>query len=409
MKIRETIPLAVWALLRNKTRSFLTTLGVIIGVASVISMVAVGEGAKARVEGIFASMGTNLLIVLSGSTMSGGVMGGFGSMPTLTWDDLAALRKDAPAVRAVAPQLTTRLTAVSDDANWTTAVAGSSPEYFDVRAWSLARGSLFASSDVESGNKVIVMGQTVADKLFSAGVNPIGRTVRLRSVPFQVIGVLQRKGQSPMGQDYDDIAVIPVTTFQAKIQGGLGKYIPGVLLVSAKTAEETARAKQQMAAILRDRHHLASDAEDDFDIRNLTEIANAQRQGTNALTGLLAAIAIVSLVVGGIGIMNIMLVSVTERTREIGLRMAVGAKPSHLMTQFLVEAVALSTAGGILGTAFGLFAARTLATRLGLPFATRADMIGLAFGFSALVGIGFGLYPARKAARLEPIDALRYE
>jgi putative ABC transport system permease protein len=409
MKLRETLPLAARALLRNKMRSFLTTLGVIIGVASVISMVAVGEGAKARVEGIFASMGTNLLIVLSGSTTSGGVMGGFGSMPTLTWDDLAALRKEAPAVRAVAPQLSTRLTIVSDDANWTTAVAGSTPEYFDIRAWTLATGSLFASSDTEAGNKVIVLGQTVADKLFGSGINPVGRTVRLRSVPFQIIGTLERKGQSPMGQDYDDIAVIPVTTFQAKIQGSLGKYIPGVLIVSAKTAADTARAQQQMAAILRDRHHLAADTEDDFNIRNLTEIANAQQQGTKALTGLLAAIAVVSLVVGGIGIMNIMLVSVTERTREIGLRMAVGAKPSHLLMQFLVEATALSTAGGLLGTAFGFFAARALATRLGWPFATRVDMIVLAFGFSLLVGVCFGLYPARKASQLDPIEALRYE
>jgi len=409
MNVVETLPLAGRALLRNKVRSFLTTLGVIIGVASVISMVAVGEGAKARVEGIFASMGTNLLIVLSGSTMSGGVMGGFGSMPTLTWDDLAAIRKEAPAVRAVAPVLSTRITIVSDDANWTTMVAGSTPDYFDIRALAPARGSLFASSDNESGNKVVVVGQTVADKVFGAGVDPLGRIVRLRSVPFQIVGILQRKGQSPMGQDYDDVAIIPATTFQAKIQGSLGKYIPGILAVSAKTAKDTTRAQEQMAVILRDRHHLASDAEDDFSIRNLMEIASASQQGTKALTGLLAAIAIVSLVVGGIGIMNIMLVSVTERTKEIGLRMAVGAKPSHLLMQFLVEALALSTVGGVLGTAIGVFAARTLAIRLGWPFATRLDMILLAFGFSVVVGVAFGLYPARKAALLEPIDALRYE
>jgi putative ABC transport system permease protein len=408
MKIFETLPLAGRALLRNKVRSFLTTLGVIIGVASVISMVAVGEGAKARVEGIFASMGTNLLIVLSGSTMSGGVMGGFGSMPTLTWDDMAAIRKEAPAVRAVAPVLSARITIVSDDANWTTMIAGSTPDYFDVRALSSARGSLFANSDNESGNKVMVVGQTVADKLFG-GIDPIGRVVRLRSVPFQIIGVLERKGQSPMGQDYDDVAIVPVATFQAKIQGSLGKYIPGILAVSAKSAAETSRAQEQMAAILRDRHHLASDNEDDFNIRNLTEIANASQQGTKALTGLLAAIAIVSLVVGGIGIMNIMLVSVTERTKEIGLRMAVGAKPFHLLMQFLVEALALSMVGGLLGTGIGLFTARALAMRLGWPFATRLDMMVLAFGFSVLVGVVFGLYPARKAAQLEPIDALRYE
>jgi putative ABC transport system permease protein len=409
MRLTETLPLATRALLRNKTRSFLTMLGVIIGVASVISMVAVGEGAKSRVEGVFAAMGTNLLIVLSGSTSSGGVMGGFGSMPTLTWDDLAAIRKEAPAVRTAAPQLGTRLTIVSDDANWTTSVSGTTPEYFDIRAWTLARGSLFAASDVESGAKIIVLGQTVADKLFGAGIEPVGRSVRLRSVPFQVIGVLQRKGQSPMGTDYDDVAVIPVSTFQAKIQGGLGKYVPGILIVSAKSAEGTGLAQKQMAAILRDHHHLASEAEDDFNIRNLTEIATAQQQGTKALTALLAAIAVVSLVVGGIGIMNIMLVSVTERTREIGLRMAVGAKPFNVLLQFLVESMALSTVGGILGIAGGSFAARALATKLGWPFATRPDMMLVAFGFSALVGVGFGLYPARKASQLDPIEALRYE
>ena len=409
MRVTQTIPLAARALLRNKTRSFLTMLGVIIGVASVISMVAVGEGAKARVEGVFAAMGTNLLIVLSGSSSSGGVMGGFGSMPTLTWDDLAAIRKEAPAVRAAAPQLSTRLTVLSDDANWTTGVIGTTPEYFDIRAWILAKGSLFAPSDVDSGSKVIVLGQTVADKLFGAGVEPVGRTVRLRSVPFQVIGVLQRKGQSPMGTDYDDITLIPVSAFQAKIQGSLGKYVPGIIVVSATKAADTGRAQKQMASILRDRHHLGSEAEDDFNIRNLTEMASAQQQGTKALTALLAAIAVVSLVVGGIGIMNIMLVSVTERTREIGLRMAVGAKPANVLMQFLLESIALSTVGGVLGIAFGSIAARTLATKLGWPFATRPDMVLLAFTFSALVGVAFGLYPARKAAQLDPIEALRYE
>jgi len=411
VNVTQTITIATRALLRNKTRSFLTTLGVIIGVASVISMVAVGEGAKARVEGVFASMGTNVLIVLSGSTSSGGVMGGFGSMPTLTWGDLNAIRHEVPAVRWAAPQITTRATIQSDDANWTTAVAGTSSEYFDIRAWSLGHGSLFTTSDEDAGAKVIVLGETVAEKLFNPGDDPVGKTIRVRGVPFQVIGVLARKGQSPMGTDYDDIAVIPVSTFQAKIQGGLQNYVAGVLIVSATAPEDTGRAQREITDLLRDRHHLASGKsnDDDFSIRNLTEIAAAQQQGTMALTGLLAAIAIVSLVVGGIGIMNIMLVSVRERTREVGLRMAIGAKPWHVLAQFLVEAVTLSTAGGLVGVALGVGLAKTLATKLGWPYTTRLDMILISFGFSALVGIVFGLYPARKASRLDPIEALRYE
>ena len=405
----SVIPLAARALMRNKTRSLLTMLGVIIGVASVISMVAVGEGAKRRVEGVFASMGTNLLIVLSGSTTTGGMAGGFGSMPTLTWGDLAAIQKEAPAVATAAPAMVSKVTIVADEANWTTSVTGTTPEFFDIRAWKLARGSLFAQADVDSGNKVVVLGQTVADKLFGSGVNPIGRTVRIRSVPFVVIGILDRKGQSPMGTDYDDTSVIPYTTFQAKIQGSLGQYIPGIIIVSARSAGETTRAQKEIAGILRDRHHLGSDAEDDFSIRNLTEIANAQQQGTRALTGLLAAIAVVSLLVGGIGIMNIMLVSVTERTREIGVRMAVGAKPWHVLAQFLVEAVTLAMAGGVIGLGAGIITARVVASKFGFPFATRVDMMILAFAFSAIVGVAFGLYPARKASRLDPIEALRYE
>jgi putative ABC transport system permease protein len=409
MKVWQTLPLALKALNRNRTRSLLTTLGVVIGVASVISMVAVGEGARARVEGVFATMGTNMLIVISGSTSSGGVMGGFGSMPTLTWEDLGAIRTQAPAVRVAAPATNTRATILSDEANWTTGLFGTTPEYFAIRNWRVARGSAFAEEDLESASKLLVLGQTAADKLFGAGVNPVGRSVRVRSIPFTVIGVLERKGQSPMGSDYDDMAVMPITTFQSKIQGGLQKYIPGVILVSAVSATDTGRAQREMTAILRDKHHIASETEDDFSIRNLTEIANAQQQGTKALTALLAAIAVVSLLVGGIGIMNIMLVSVTERTREIGVRMAVGAKRWHVLTQFLVEAVALSLAGGVIGVVLGIAAARAVAARLTFPFSIHADTAVIALLFSGLVGVAFGIYPARKAARLDPIEALRYE
>jgi putative ABC transport system permease protein len=409
MKVGQTFPLALRALNRNKVRSLLTTLGVVIGVASVISMVAVGEGAKARVAGIFSNMGTNMLVVLSGSTSSGGVMGGFGSMPTLTWGDLDAIRTQAPAVRFAAPALSTRATLLSDDANWTTGVAGTTPEFFAIRAWPVARGTAFGQDDVDAAAKIIILGQTASDKLFGPNVDPIGRTVRLRSTPFIVTGLLERKGQSPMGTDYDDTSIVPLRTFQSKIQGGLQNYIPGAVLVSAISSTDTTRAEREIAAILRDRHHIGNKDEDDFSIRNLTEIARAQQQGTQALTALLAAIAIVSLLVGGIGIMNIMLVSVTERTREIGLRMAVGAKRGHVLLQFLVEAIALSMAGGLLGVAIGVVVARIVASRFGFPFRERLDMALIAFGFSAFVGVLFGLYPARKAARLDPIEALRFE
>ncbi len=409
MNIASVLPVALEALRRNKTRSFLTALGVIIGVASVISMVAVGEGAKARVSSVFSAMGTNVLIVLSGTTRSGGVAGGFGSLPTLTWDDLHAIRTQAPAVRAAAPQQNTRATIMFEDQNWTTGVTGTSPEFFDIRAWRIARGSLFAEPDVEAAAKVIVLGQTVSDKLFGPNVDALGKTVRIRSVPFLVVGLLERKGQSPMGSDYDDVSYIPISTFQNQIQGGLQKYIAGIIVVSATSAEDTARAQAEVSAILRDKHHLDPTDDDDFNIRNLTEIANAQQQGTQALTALLAAIAVVSLVVGGIGIMNIMLVSVTERTREIGVRMAVGAKPWHILTQFLAEAVTLSMVGGAIGVGIGVGLARVVVERLGWAYTTRLDMILLSFGFSAVVGVAFGLYPARKASRLDPIEALRYE
>jgi len=409
MRILNVLPIALRALLRNKTRSFLTTLGVIIGVASVISMVAVGEGAKSRVAGVFAAMGTNMLIVLSGSTATGGVAGGFGSLPTLTWDDLRAIRTQAPAVRWAAPAQMSKVTISNEDQNWTSTLTGSSPEFFDIRNWTIDKGSLFADADLDASAKVIVLGGTVSDKVFGPGVDPVGKTVRIRAVPFLVVGLLHRKGQSPMGTDYDDAAFVPISTFQNQIQGGLQKFIAGIILVSAISSDDTTRAQAEITSLLRDRHHLASADEDDFSIRNLAEMASAQQQGTQALTALLAAIAVVSLVVGGIGIMNIMLVSVTERTREIGVRMAVGAKPWHILAQFLAEAVTLSMIGGLMGVALGSVLARVVAARLGWTYSTRVDMALLSFGFSALVGVGFGLYPARKASRLDPIEALRYE
>ena len=397
------------ALLRNRMRSFLTTLGVIIGVAAVIAMVAIGEGAKARVEQSFAAMGTSMLIVMSGTTTSGGARGGFGSMPTLTWDDMRAIQSEVPSVRLAVPSLRSVSQILSEDQNWTTTVTGTTPEYFEIRSWGMQRGAAFTTSDVDGGTKVAVLGQTVSDRLFGPGNDAVGQIVRIRNIPFQVVGVMQRKGQSAQGQDYDDAVLVPASTFQTKIQGGLQKFINGAIFVSAVSPGQTARAEREVTALLRDRHRIQPGSDDDFSIRNLTEIASAQQEGTRTLTLLLSSIAAVSLLVGGIGIMNIMLVSVTERTREIGLRMAVGAKPKDILAQFLAEALALSTAGGLFGVGLGLFVANRLATQFDWPVLVRPDIILLSVGFSSLVGIAFGLYPARKASLLDPIEALRYE
>ena len=404
-----TVLVAFRAVLRNKMRSFLTTLGIIIGVAAVIAMMAIGAGAKAQVEAAFAAMGTNLLIVMPGSSSAGGSYGGFGSQPTLTWDDLAAIRSEVPSVRSAAPQLRSSQSLVSEEMNWTSQVTGTSPEYFDIRSWPCSSGATFTQQDVDGGAKVVVLGQTVVERLFGRDANPVGMTVRIGKSPFSVVGVLVRKGQSPMGQDYDDAVFIPVTTFAQRIQGGLGKFINGSLQVQATGSDTTQRAMAEVTALLRDRHHLAPGADDDFSIRNLSELAGAQAQGTETMTTLLASVAAVSLLVGGIGIMNIMLVSVTERTREIGLRMAIGAKPRSILLQFLVEALVLSLAGGLIGVGLGVGTANWLASKFKWPMQIQADVISISVVFSALVGIVFGLYPARKASQLDPIDALRYE
>ena len=402
---------AVRALTRNALRSLLTTLGIIIGVAAVIAMVAIGEGAKARVEQAFASMGTNLLVLMPGTTTAGGVHGGFGSLPTLTWDDLRAIQdpQQVPSVRFASPQLRATVPVISEDQNWTTQVSGVAPEYFDIRSWPVGKGARFTQGDVEASNKVVVLGQTVVDKLYGANADPVGQVVRIKNIPFTIIGVADKKGQSANGQDYDDAAFVPYTTFGSKIQGGLKNYISGTVYVGAASSADTARAEKQITALLRDRHHIGQGMDDDFSIRNLTEMASAQQEGTNTFTSLLFWVAVISLVIGGIGIMNIMLVSVTERTREIGLRMAVGAKPAHLLIQFVVEALSLSMIGGLLGVGVGLVGALWVSTALKWPMLVRPDIILIAVGFSAVVGLVFGLYPAYKASRLDPIDALRHE
>jgi putative ABC transport system permease protein len=404
----QTFRVAARALLRNKMRSFLTTLGIVIGVGAVIAMVAIGEGAKKRVEDAFSTMGADLLIILPGTTTRGGAFGGFGSMPTLTWDDLKAIRAEIPSVRAAAVQLRASAQVISDEQNWTTSVTGTSPEFFEIRSWPVGSGSLFTASDVDGGTKVAVLGKTVAEKIFGVGADPVGQTVRIKNIPFQVVGVLSPKGQSPMGQDYDDVVFVPQSAFLAKIQGGLQKFISGAIIVGAQ-AGQTKRAERQISDLLRDRHRIPLGGDDDFSIRNLTDIASAQQQGVSTITTLLAAIAAVSLVVGGIGIMNIMLVSVTERTREIGIRMAVGARPRDILAQFLVEALTLAIAGGAIGVALGVFGAQLLAARFGWPMLIRPDIVAVSVLFSGVVGVAFGIYPARKASRLDPIEALRFE
>jgi len=405
----QTLHIAVRALLRNKMRSFLTTLGVVIGVGAVIAMVAIGEGAKANVAAQFAAMGTDLLIVTSGSSSSGGARGGSGSAPTLTWEDVEAIRSQLRSVRYVAPNLRSSAQVVSEEQNWSTSVIGTTPEYFSIRNWPASQGAMFTQSDIDGGTKVVVLGKTVADQLFGPGTNPMGQIVRIKNTPFEVVGVAAAKGQSAQGQDYDDVAFVPSSTFQAKIQGGLQKFVNGSLFVGADPALGTAAAQRDITELLRERHQIRRGADDDFSIRNLAEMASAQQEGTQTMTTLLASIAAVSLLVGGIGIMNIMLVSVTERTREIGVRMAIGAKPRHILAQFLVESLSLSLLGGLLGVVLGTLAAQQLSSRFGWTMLIRVDVTIVAVGFSAFVGVVFGLYPAYKASRLDPIQALRFE
>ncbi len=391
--------------MRNKLRSFLTTLGMIFGVGAVIATVAIGEGARSAVEAAFASMGTNLLVVLPGTTTSGGARGGAGTQPTLTWDDLKAIRSEVPSVRYAVAVLRSGSQVLSEDANWTTQVQGTEPDFFEIRNWPMLVGTRFTQSDVDAGTKVVVLGATVADRLFGPNANPVGQLVRIRNIPFQVVAVAGRKGQSPFGQDYDDAVFIPLTTYMAKVQGGLQKFIAGQILITGVTA---ARAEADVTALLRDRHNLKG-GDDDFSIRNLAEVASAQEESSRTVSLLLAIVAGVSLLVGGIGIMNIMLVSVTERTREIGTRMAIGARGMDILMQFLVEAVTLATLGGLLGIAFGVLTARWMTSLFHWPVLFRADVILVSVVFSALVGVVFGLYPAQKASRLDPIEALRFE
>jgi putative ABC transport system permease protein len=408
MNIFTTFRTAMRALFRNKLRSLLTVLGIVIGIAAVIAMVAVGQGAREQIREVFDAMGTNLLVVTPGSQSSGGARSGAGSAMSLTWDDVAAIRTEAPAVKWAAITMSAHVQIAADDQNWNTQVTGTEPEYFQIRNWPVVSGEAFTEDAAKSGAPVVVLGKTVVTNLFGDS-DPVGQSVRIGGKPFEVVGVLASKGQSAMGSDYDDAAFVPAVTFQRKIEGGLGNRFRGQVYVSAVSEEATAQAADQIAGLLRERHRIEGDDEDDFRIRNLSDLAQARQQSTDTTTALLAAVAMVSLVVGGIGIMNIMLVSVIERTREIGVRMAVGAPPGAILLQFLVESLVLSAIGGALGLAGGYAAARYLSSNLGWPLLFPNQTAALAVAVSGAVGMVFGLYPAIKASQLDPITALRYE
>ena len=408
INIPSTLRISFRALKVNKMRSALTMLGIIIGVGAVITMLAVGTGASKKIAEQISSMGSNLLIILPGATTAGGVRMGAGTQPTLTMGDAEAIQKECPAVSDVAPILNGVAQVVYGHQNWATGVVGTTPGMLSVRDWPLASGRPFTQQDVKSATKVCLLGQTVVDNLFG-DMDPSGQIIRIKKVPFTVVGVLAKKGQSPQGQDQDDTIYIPVTTAQKKLFGTTFPGMVRIMMVKAKSTEDLAPAEKQINELLRQRHHIGMKQENDFTVRNLTQIMETAEQSTKVMTLLLGAIASVSLLVGGIGIMNIMLVSVTERTREIGIRMAIGAKTWDIRLQFIIEALTLSLVGGIVGIIVGVSGSKILSVLAGWSTVISPFSILLAFGFSGLVGIFFGFYPAYKASLLDPIDALRYE
>jgi putative ABC transport system permease protein len=392
----------------NKMRSALTMLGIIIGVGAVIAMIAVGSGAKARIAEQIASMGSNMLIILSGSSTSGGLRFGAGTVPTLTVEDAKAISTEIPSVKYVAPSLSGIAQVVFGNQNWSTIVNGTTPEVLEIREWPLAEGRPFTQQDVDGATKVCLLGRTVVDSLFG-GIDPIGQIVRIKNVPFTVIGVLAPKGQSTWGQDQDDAIFVPLTTAQKKL---FGMQFPGmvrIIYVQAREPEVMKDVENQINDLLRQRHRIQPNQDNDFSVRNLTEIMSTREQSASVMSLLLGAIASISLIVGGIGIMNIMLVSVTERTREIGIRIAVGAKGRDILLQFLIESLVLSLIGGTVGIAIGVAGTFVLSSFTQWPILFSVEAILLAFLFSGSVGVFFGFYPARKASMLNPIEALRYE
>ncbi len=408
MEIFQSAKIAFRALRVNKTRSFLTMLGIIIGIAAVIVMVAIGSGARTIIAEQISSVGSNILLVIPGSTTSGGIRVGAGSTMSLTYEDAEAVQNECPSVYLVSPIIRGTAQVVYGNQNWSTLIMGSTPAMIEVREWPLVAGRNFTKADVSAATKTCLLGQTVVEMLFGSE-DPLGKIIRIKNVPFAVIGVLESKGQSPHGSDQDDVVFIPLRTAQRKIFGGQFPNSIGAMMVKTKTPEDLAVAEKEVSALLNQRHRIAPGKESDFSVRNLAEILSVAEKSSQVMSLLLGAVASISLIVGGIGIMNIMLVSVTERTREIGIRMAIGAKERDILFQFLIEAVLLTVIGGFIGMLVGSLGAVVVGRVLDWPILISLQSILIAFFFSAAVGLFFGFYPARKAAGMNPIDALRYE
>ena len=405
MGILDVFEIALISLTRNKIRSFLTMLGIIIGVGAVIAMMAVGTGAQESIKQQIASLGTNVILIFPGSFNQGGVRSGTGTSASITPEDLNAIQSQCPSVAMASPSVRDNGQIVYQEQNWRTSIIGATPEYFAIRSWPVASGQYFTDADIRGATKVCVIGQSISDNLFK-GNDPVGSIIRIKKMPFKIVGVLSVKGQSAQGSDQDDIIIAPYTTVQKKMSG---QTFLGSILASAISEDAMPDAQSQITELLRVRHKLQPWDDNDFTVRSQTEIATAAASTTQVLTILLASIASISLIVGGIGIMNIMLVSVTERTKEIGIRMAIGATGNNILMQFLIEAIVLSLLGGLIGVLLGVFSSKLISVFAGWTTVVSPVSIMLAFFFSAAVGIFFGLYPARKAAQLNPIDALRYE
>jgi putative ABC transport system permease protein len=405
MNYLQVLRIAFKALGKNKMRTALTMLGIIIGVGAVIAMVSIGQGANAMIKAEIASLGDNLIMIFPGSFSQGGVRSGAGGRTSLTADDAIAIENRCPAVARLSPETRSGAQVVAGNQNWATSVEGYDTDFLEIRKWPLSSGNFFTETDVRGATKVCVLGKTVADQLFP-DQDPIGQIIRIKKLPFTVLGVLSAKGQNPMGRDQDDIIIAPYTTVQKKLAGIT--YIQSII-ASAVDRTQIDAAIDQITQVLRERHKITRPEDDDFTVRSQTDIATAAQSTSKIMTILLGAIASVSLLVGGIGIMNIMLVSVTERTREIGIRMAVGAKPKHILIQFLIEALTLSIVGGIIGITLGFLSSKMVSTFLHWPTLISPQAVALAFFFSFFVGVFFGFYPARKASFLDPIESLRYE
>ena len=406
MSLWMILKIALKALNRNKIRSSLTMLGIIIGVGAVIAMVSLGKGAQRQMQEEIAAIGTNTLWVRAGSRRAWGIRSGAGTQNTLTAADFEAIERECPTVRAVSPNASTMAQVVFGNQNWNTRIEGYNEQYPLLRNWKVVQGGFFEESQVKAAARVAVLGQTVVNELFSGG-DPVGQTIRIRNLPFQVLGVLKRKGSNNWGRDQDDTILVPYTTVQKKFQGGVLYVQSG--LIGAVSARASYAAQEQIRELLRQRHRLGPMQDDDFSVRSLSEFAEAAEATHRVMTVLLASIAAVSLLVGGIGIMNIMLVAVSERTREIGIRMAIGARPSHVRVQFLSESIVLCLCGGLLGLALGVGGSLGISRFLGWPTLISLNWIVISILFSAAIGIFFGYYPAHKAAALDPIEALRYE